>query len=64
MHRQPGLPDSYFLSTRQKNPDNLKQVIQQAVVALGLRIEVFNVMSKEFGKTQIQLYVKQIRYQF
>jgi hypothetical protein len=56
MHRQPGLPDSYFISTRQQNPDNLNQVIQQAVAALGLRIEDFKVTSKDFGKIQIGLY--------
>jgi hypothetical protein len=54
--RQSGFPDSYFILTRQNDPKNLDQVIEQVLQNLGLDKNDFYVKSKDFGKMEIHFY--------
>ncbi|XP_048764905.2 uncharacterized protein LOC125672727 [Ostrea edulis] len=49
VRRETHLPDSYFISTRQRDPRNLDNAIKEVLQALRLDIGYFYVKSKDFG---------------
>lgn len=64
VRRETHLPDSYFISTRQRDPRNLDNAIKEVLRALRLDIGDFYVKSKDFGNTYIRLNVQKIYFNF
>jgi hypothetical protein len=57
LHRKTShIPESYVIYTREKNPSDLDQIINQVLKALNLDKMKFYVKSQDFGNEYIELY--------